>query len=74
MQNAIDDTDVLVTICEYDEDGARQDCRNSSAGEVGAARNHLGNTLTEDTDDIATAEDLAKRDLTEIPIPEYFFL
>ena len=73
VQNAIDDTDVLVTIYEYDEDGAHDKIVEIPARVKSERLEIIWEYLyTEDTDDIATAEDLAKFD-GKYRFPEYFF-
>ncbi|MGB5105196.1 MAG: hypothetical protein WBP29_13565 [Candidatus Zixiibacteriota bacterium] len=73
IQNAMDDTDVLVTVYEYDNDGAHDKVIEIPARVKAEKLDILWEYLyIEDTDDIATDEDLSKFG-GAYRFPEYFF-
>lgn len=73
VQNAMDDTDLLVTVYEYDKDGAHDKVIEIPTRVKAEKLDILWEYLyIEDTDDIATDEDLSKFG-GAYRFPEYFF-
>lgn len=73
IRNAIDDTDVLITIYEYDADGAHDKVVEIPVRSKSEKIDVLWEySYAEDTDDIATDDDLSKFG-GAYRFPEYFF-